>query len=460
METKGVFFEGSFRSLGAKHNSEATYKIFLPNAKEGTEYGLVFSHDGFNIQAAEAMQRLYEDGLAPPCVFVGVRPATLCATLDGGFDRWMRQDNYDIFDPAYPSFIVDELIPYITEAHGLKISASPDMHLALGGSSGGISSFNMAWFRPDYFHRVYTSSPSFLSMNNGREMPALIRKCEALPIRVWVEYSENEPDDYFGSSYAAAIDFVRALAFAGYDTDTRYFEGEGHCSRYHRVDAFEEALGFLWRNWQVEPIRAPRSSKRVEAIFPRGTSWEKTERSGFDAHKRARCEALGGDYVIDGKEIFFERGGVKISVATFEKELSAIALSSDGWRLYAASADLPCIYAHNIMPDGSLKGRYIHASLHRNTDFVYAGAFDICVGAHDRLYAATELGVQCVRTFGLIDVISPLLSRIIPEKIKISMVGEEKKLVVLANNASYERILREADGDIPVSAPAPKEYYD
>jgi len=455
-----MFFEGIFKSSAVKPSSEAAYKIFVPNAEEGVEYGLVFSHDGFNIQAAEAMQKLYERGDAPPCVFVGVRPSNLMATLDGGFDRWMRQNDYDIFDSAYPEFIVDELIPYVTEAHGLKISASPDMHLVLGGSSGGISSFNMAWFKPDYFHRVYMSSPSFLSMNNGREIPALIRKCETLPLRIWVEYSENEPDDYFGSSYAAAIDSIRALKFAGYDMDTEYFAGEGHCSRYHNTDAFEKALGFLWKNWQTEPVKAPRSSKRFEAIFPVGTAWERLENTESGSHKRVKCTVLGGDYAIDGKEIYFERNGERKAVASFEKELSAISVSSDGWRLYAASADLPCIYAHNITSDGSLSGRYIHAALHRNTDFVFAGAFDICVGAHDRVYAATELGVQCVRPFGLVDAISPLPRREIPQKIKISTVGDNKKLVAFVNGGAYARTIREADGDVPDTAPFPKEYYD
>lgn len=165
----GKYFEGSFTSFGVKPGTSVKYKIFVPEC-EG-EVGLVFSHDGFNLQAAEAMSSLADDGKAPPCVFIGVWPGALSATLEGGFDRGMRMDNYDIFDSAYPDFIVDELIPHLIEKYGLRISPLPDMHLVLGGSSGGISSFNIAWFRSDFFRRVYASSPSFLSMRTDGSCP-------------------------------------------------------------------------------------------------------------------------------------------------------------------------------------------------------------------------------------------------------------------------------------------------
>ena len=97
IKMQGNYFEGGFTSTGVKPNMSVKYKIFIPEV-EG-ELGLVFSHDGFNMQAAEAMNTLCEEGKVPPCVFIGVWPGTLSATLKGGFDRWMRMDNYDVFDP-------------------------------------------------------------------------------------------------------------------------------------------------------------------------------------------------------------------------------------------------------------------------------------------------------------------------------------------------------------------------
>ena len=45
---KGTYFEGTFTSRVIKPNMSARYKIFVPEC-EG-ELGLVFSHDGFNVQ--------------------------------------------------------------------------------------------------------------------------------------------------------------------------------------------------------------------------------------------------------------------------------------------------------------------------------------------------------------------------------------------------------------------------
>ena len=66
--------------------------------------------------------------------------------------------------------------------------------------------------------------------------PFLIRKFEPKPIRVFTDYSKNEPDDYFGSSFVGAQNFERALRFSGYEFKCEYHPGEGHCSRnedYH-----------------------------------------------------------------------------------------------------------------------------------------------------------------------------------------------------------------------------------
>lgn len=87
------------------------------------------------------------------------------------------------------------------------------MHLVSGGSSGGICAWNFAWHRNDYFHRVYASSPTFSALGNGEDIPFLIRKYESKPIRVFTDYSEREPDEYFGSSSGRRPEFREGAAF-------------------------------------------------------------------------------------------------------------------------------------------------------------------------------------------------------------------------------------------------------
>lgn len=100
--------------------------------------------------------------------------------------------------------------------------------------------------------------------------------------------------------------------------------------------------------------------------------------------------------------------------------LSAIEVSSDLWRLYIADSSKGCIYAAAICEYGSLRDIKIFAVLHMSTDFTNPGAYDICVDCNDRVFAATEMGVQCIQSYGLIDIILPLPQNEIPQRLTIN----------------------------------------
>jgi hypothetical protein len=453
--------EGKYVSQKRRPGSVFRYTVDIPRGFENAEKrGLIFGHDGTLGSHLAAMDRLSAAGEAPLCIHIGVPRGVLPATLEGGFNRDMRMNEYDIFDRSYTDFVVDELIPYVLQTEGLSVSDDPDMHLVCGGSSGGISSWNMAWFRPDYFHRVYMSSPSFLSMGNGREMQAVMRKFETKPVRVWTEYSENEPDEYFGSSFAAALDAVRALRFAGYDCADRYFPGEGHCSGRDKEDRVETAYRFLWKDWESVPVRAPKNSHRFDRIFAPGEGWTACGVPAWPDRLCAPCPGNGGVYRAEGKEIYFEKDGSRTAVASFARPLSAIALSSDGWRLYVGAADAHCLYAMSVMPDGTLSGRYIHGAMHDYTDFAYPGATDLCVDAHDRIFAATECGIQCVRSYGLIDAIAPLPADRVPERVMLTVRDGERYLIASSEDGCWMRkLMPDAQGK-EEKQPFPHAYYD
>ena len=80
-------------------------------------------------------------------------------------------------------------------------------------------------------------------------------------------------------------------------------------------------------------------------------------------------------------------------------------LSSDSLMLYVSEKSRAAVSAYPVSADGTLGARYLHGMLHTPGDTVLLGAFDLCVDECDRVYAATELGIRCIRSFGLIDVI-------------------------------------------------------
>ena len=459
MELKGIFYEGDYTAKGKKAGMRMHYKVYIPHYAEGKEdLGLILMHDGFHDLAAEAAELNYIRGVMPACVLIGMWPGSLPTEFEGGFERGMRLDNYDIYDRSFPDYVADELLPHIIAAHDLKISEKPDMHLVMGGSSGGISAWNIAWFRPDCFRRVYMSSPSFLAMTNGRDLPSILRKFETKPIRVVSEFGEDEPDEYFGSSFVVADDAARALKYANYDCQLNYYPGESHCSRYFDVTSMMRTFAFLWNEWEM-PIEPKGNSHRFDKVFTKGETWEKIETYEFKDSSSVYCELNGFTYKAEGNVIYAVKDGEKKAAFEAKGTIDTLAISSDGWRLYFSGKALSCLYATSILKDGSLEGSFIIAMPHRHTDFEFPGICDMAVDSHDRIFTATEMGILAVRSWGLIDAIAPLPCDVIPEKIDIFTENEKTYIAVSAKDAIYKREIV-VYNDKEEKRPFPNGYYD
>ena len=383
--------------------------IAVPEANVD-EYALLIEHDGQNDANVNSLLALADEGKAPYCVSVGVLPGKI--KMPNGTLRKMRMNSYDLFDREYGDFIVYELIPYISKEYSIRFSSSPDMHFVCGCSSGGISAFCIAWFHPEYFHRVYMSSPSFLAMGRGNEIPYLIRKCETKPIRIYEEYSQNEPNDYFGWSKAVDEEAREALAFAGYDFKCTYFEGEGHCSRYRNADEAYLRNEWIWRDWNVAKITAPRNSSRIDRVITAESRWE-------------ICD------IFPVKEN-------TAPPAALSEHFDKVVLSNDGQAWYVANKSDDAVLMFVNGGKISTEKGLLHATLHTIPGIYPQGAIDMAVDTADRLFVLTSIGVQCVRSFGLIDVILDLPDRAIPLEIAVS-----DALYVRTESGIYKRPLCE-----------------
>jgi predicted alpha/beta superfamily hydrolase len=380
-------------------------------------FGLLVEHDGQNDANVHSLLKLAQEGKAPYCVSIGVTCGYL--TTPDGNTRQMRMNSYDFFDREYGDFIVYELIPHVINKYGIKISDSPDMHLISGGSSGGISSFVVAWFHSDYFRRVYMSSPSFLAMGRGNEIPYLIRKYETKPFRIYEEWSENEPNDYFGWSRGVDEVAKESLIFAKYDFNYAYFPGEGHCSRYRDENEAYKRNEWIWKDWKTKPIKALANSERVDKVIPFGSTWEK-------------CAT-------------FPKKVERDVPPALAQQYKQVVLSNDEQLWYATGEKDDVIYSHLNNGDYENGRCNLHAVLHTIPRISHSGVLDMAVDKVDRLYVLTEIGVQCIRSFGLIDLILDLPDHSAPIKIAVA-----DALYVQTENGIYKRALCEectTDGD-------------
>lgn len=377
---------------GKKYKPGMLFKFELAIPMAGAEkFAMLVDHDGLHESNVSSMRALADEGKAPYCVNIGVKPGRM--VLPDGTVRDMRMNSYDLFDREYSDFLVYELIPYIAEEYSLNFYENADMRMVSGGSSGGISAFAIAWFHPEYFHRVYMSSPSFLSMGRGNELPYLIRKYETKPLRVYEEISEEEPNDYFGWSRGIDEETAKGLQFAKYDFECKYFPGEGHCSRYNNEESAYERNEWLWRDWDTKPIIAPANSKRVDRVIPQGSKWE--ECSDFP----------------------------EAAEVTVPEELSSygkVVLSNDKIAYYCANKNEDIVYSHMNYGELSSEKRLLHATLHTIPRFEPKGAIDMAVSRTDRLFVLTSIGVQCVRSYGLVDVMLDLPDGATPLEIAVT----------------------------------------
>lgn len=443
-ELNGKIIEGNFTSGIYKPNSVYRYTIHVPEeCNENYSAALSLHHDGLNRNEALAVYELAKEGKAPFTVSIGVFPATLYPTLEGGEARFMRSNDYDLFDESYPYFVTRELIPHLIEIHSLSVSPSADMHTVSGGSSGAISAFNVAWHCPDFFHRIYMSSPSFLSMGGGRAPIELMRKYEPKPFRIYYEYSEHEPNDYFGSSYCAAIDAKMALEFSGYPILSKYFENEGHCSRYRCTETLKEGYEFLWKE---DKVSVPEFNKRLASLIDKDSSWEATD---LFPEKEKCGYSFDQSGIIKGEK----------TLADGFSHISSLAVSSDKWRLYIADKDRSALYAMSIERNGELSSLSTLAILHTKTVSKIHGALDIVTDEQDRIYALTELGIQCVRSFGIVDFILSLPEGSSFDEIAIGDNNGVSYLYVKNDTKIYRKKIKNSAAKNTPTKPHHTEYY-
>ncbi|MBQ7604285.1 MAG: hypothetical protein IJU75_04960 [Clostridia bacterium] len=389
--------------IGKKHYPGTCfpYITYSVGKTDGLEpCALIVVQDGANGELAAAVEKLRREGRAPDCLVIGIHSGW-STTPDGEY--WLaRSEEYNAFSPDYSSFLIDEFIPHVVSEGGYNVSPDPDAHVICGASSGAVCAFIAAWFRPDYFRRLYLSSPAFLSMEKGDELLSLIRKAETKPFRIVMEHSEDEPDAYFGDLRLSAETARAAFEFAGYDYSSDYYPGEDHCSRFHREETLCGTFARIFEGYGERPVAAPRNQPRLDDVVLPGEGWTSCRDFPDAALEKGDLGAYG---VADGRAAFYPICGGETVFDVDFSSLREVALSANRKLLYAADAGRGCLYKYVIGGDGVPGRRSRHGMLHILPDFRMPGAYSLCVDDVDRVYAATELGIQCVTFNGLVEAV-------------------------------------------------------
>jgi gluconolactonase len=336
----------------------------------------------------------------PPLIGIFVDPGTLPAVSDQAQNRVERIFEYDSLSDRYSRFLLEELIPEVAKKYNL--SKDPGDRALCGLSTGAVGAFIAAWNRPDQFHRVLSFIGTYVAMKGADTLPALIRKTEPKPIRIFLQDGKNDhivPAEPYGTYFAGSWPInnqvmFEALESAGYDA--KLVMGDGGHDIEQLAAIMPEALRWLWRGHpdpifvhEPEAISQPGWDPRgkVYSVVSADKPWQQVG----DAYGSVMSPAADQD----GNVFFSDPAAARIYKADSNGKVSvfkdhaigarALRIGPDR-RLYASQPSLHRIVAYGPNADEEVVAVNVDAN-------------DLAITAQSTLYFADAVH----RTVGYID---------------------------------------------------------
>jgi enterochelin esterase-like enzyme len=161
--------------------------------------------------------------------------------------------------------VENEVLPRVEREAHVRLTHDPDGRATMGGSSGGAAAFEMAWYHPEWYHRVLVYSGTFVNQQwpPNAETPGgawefherLIPESAKKPIRIWMEVGDrdllnpNAMRDGMHDWVVANEDMAKVLAAKGYHYQFVFARNAGHTDRSVKAQTLPEALEYVWRGY-------------------------------------------------------------------------------------------------------------------------------------------------------------------------------------------------------------------
>ena len=232
------------------------YWVYVPSQYDGSrpacmmvfQDGHAYVGESGQFRAPIVMDNLIHRGEMPVTIGVFIDPGHRKDELPPRPGWQPRPENrsfeYDTLSDQYARFLLEEILPEVGREYAL--TDDPERRGICGISSGGICAFTVAWERPDAFRKVLSHVGSFTNIRGGHVYPALIRKTERKPLRVFLQDGSGDLDNEHGSWPLANQQMAASLKFAGYDYRFEY--GSGAHNGIHGGAILPESLRWLWRD--------------------------------------------------------------------------------------------------------------------------------------------------------------------------------------------------------------------
>ncbi|MFT5527903.1 MAG: enterochelin esterase-like enzyme [Pirellulaceae bacterium] len=255
---QGEIVAGKWTSKKVFPGTERDYWLYIPAQYEADTPACVMIFQdgrGYVDKKGESpvpivFDNLIHKGEMPVTIGIFLNPGTIPPAKPGQAPRLNRSFEYDTLSDQYARFLIEEILPFVGENYNL--TDDPDGRAICGISSGGICAWTAAWERPDYFRKVLSHVGSFTNIRGGHVYPALIRKTEPKPIRVFLQEGSNDLDNLHGNWPISNQQMAAALKFAHYDY--QFVFGDGGHNRRHGGALLPESLRWLWRGYSATKL--------------------------------------------------------------------------------------------------------------------------------------------------------------------------------------------------------------
>jgi enterochelin esterase-like enzyme len=226
----------------------------------GNAAPFIVGMDGPDNLLFTVLDNLIAAGKVPPMIVISLG--------NGGGDAQGSQRGleYDTMNGVYAEFVEYEILPLVESKFNVKLSKDPDARATMGGSSGGSCALIMAWYHPEWYHRVLTYSGTYVNQQwpYNPKIPGgawefhktLIPENPRKPIRIWMEvgdqdlYNPNVMRDEMHDWVVANEKMAKALAKKKYAYQYVFAKNAKHVDRAVKMQTLPYALEWLWKDYK------------------------------------------------------------------------------------------------------------------------------------------------------------------------------------------------------------------
>ena len=250
--------------VSTSHAAPYTRRVAVYIPKQyvpGTAAPFIVGADGPDKALFTALDNLIAAHKVPVMIGISIQNGSGDAQ---GSERGLE---YDTMSGVYAEFVQKEVLPLVESQYHVTLTDDPDGRATMGGSSGGSCALIMAWYHPEWYHRVLTFSGTYVNQQwpYNPQTPRgawefhehLIPQSPAKPLRIWMEVGDrdllnpNVMRDNMHDWVLANERMAKVLADKGYHYQFVFARNAGHTDGSVKQQTLPEALEYVWKGYPI-----------------------------------------------------------------------------------------------------------------------------------------------------------------------------------------------------------------